>query len=355
MYEYVKRMRRTLHSMPELSDEEHRTSDFLFRELTSLGYEPKRIHTGLYVDVEGTLGKKTVALRCDMDGLPIEEKTGRDFAAKKNMHACGHDGHMAIVLGVAKVLSSTAPADNVRLVFQYGEEGEGGADKMIKAGVLEGVDEIFAVHLCPELEAGKLSSCVGAMFAGTVEFDVIVRGKASHCANREEGADSLKTAREFLCRSDEIEKKFAGTLLHTGRLVSGSARNIVADRAELNCTFRYFEPSHVKAFSDELGDVLAAADRKYGTKSESVVRTVYPPLLNSKKAYDRLKAVADLSECAPRYTAEDFAFYTRVTDGCMAWLGVRDKDHTSPLHSDSFDFDERALMLGVETMIKLVN
>ena len=355
LYEYVKRMRRALHEVPELSDEEYLTSDFLLGELTALGYKPERIHTGLYVDVKGTKGERTVALRCDMDGLPIREKTGREFAAKKNMHACGHDGHMAIVLGVARELALKPPADNVRLIFQFGEEGEGGADKMIKAGVLTGVDEIYAVHLCPELEIGKLSSCLGAMFAGTVEFDIVVKGKASHCASRETGADALKTARDFLFKSEEIEKRLANTLLHTGRLVAGAARNVVADRAELNCTFRYFEPDDVNVFLSELGKILEAADKKHETKSEIFVRTVYPPLINSEKAYNRLKAVAELADCSPRYTAEDFAFYTQKIDGCMAWLGVKDSAHSSPLHSDTFDFDERALMLGVETMLKLVN
>lgn len=355
LYEYVKHMRRALHAIPELSEEEYKTSEFLFKELVSLGYEPKRIHTGLYADIKGTRASKTVALRCDMDALPINEKTGREFAAKVNMHACGHDGHMAIVLGVARELKAKRPAENVRLIFQYGEEGDGGADKMIKAGVLKGVDEIFAFHLCPELEVGALSSCIGAMFAGTVEFDLAIVGKASHCASREEGADALNTAREFLSRSGELEKMFAGTLLHTGRLVAGAARNIVADRADLYCTFRYFDSSHADAFKDELAKILDAADKKYGTTSKYLIRSVYPPLINSEKAFARLDSAADIRECAPRYTAEDFAFYTKEIDGCMAWLGVRDGEHVSPLHSDSFDFDERALLLGVETMLKLVN
>ena len=354
---YVRDMRRALHRIPELSGVEFKTSDFLYENLVSLGYAPVRIHTGMYADCPSANGELSpaIALRCDMDALPITEKNDVPFRAEKNMHACGHDGHMAIVLGVAKVLKESPPENAVRLIFQYGEEGEGGADKMIESGVLNGVNEIYAFHLCPELEKGRISSTVGAMFAGAAEFDIEIVGKASHCASRKEGKDAVSALGCFFEHKADIERKYAGTLLHVGKVTAGSARNIVADRADLKCTFRFFDEGDCDGAIEDIKVILAAADKQEGTTSSLKIMTVYPPLVNSRKAYEKLCSAAKIEECNARHTAEDFAFYTKKIDGCMAWLGIRDENHFSPLHSDTFGFDEDALMLGVETMLSIVN
>lgn len=355
MKEYVVAMRRALHKIPELSDKEFRTSEFIADQLKSMGLKYRTLHTGLYTEFAGKDSSRTVALRCDMDALPITEKNDVPFKAQENMHACGHDGHMAIVLTMAKLLCSAKPDCNVRLIFQYGEEGDGGADKMIAGGVIDGVDEIYAFHLCPELEKYKLASCEGAMFAGTVEFDVEIRGKASHCADREKGADALKTAREFLSAYPTLNERYANnTLFHVGKIECGSARNVVADYGKIYCTLRYFDEAHYEAIMMEIARVLAKADSRQGTDSAVRVNAVYPPLINSSYALNKLKQAAVIEPCLPRYTAEDFAFYTKKIKGCMAWLGVRDETHVSPLHSDTFGFDESALFVGVETMFNLV-
>lgn len=354
LLDYMTKMRRSLHSFPELSDCEYLTSDFIRARLEELGYTSKRIHTGLFVDVEGEKKDERIALRADIDGLPIVEKTGRPFAAKTNMHACGHDGHIAIMLGMAKILSCEKPRNNVRLIFQFGEEGEGGADKMIKQGVIDGVDSIFAFHLCPELDKGKMASCVGSMFAGAVEYNVVIDGKSSHCASREKGRDALAAATEYVVRSKEIEAKFHGTLSHIGKLVSGSARNIVSNNAEIFATFRYFEESERDGMTELARSILSDIDRKYGTESRIEIGSVYPPLVNSAKALSRMKRVAKIEDCAPRYTAEDFAFYTRKIDGAMIWLGTREEGMDAPLHSDKFDFSEDALLPAVQALRALL-
>lgn len=353
--DYVVKMRRALHRIPELSDEEFETGKFLAARLKEMGLKYRCIHTGLYADMAGVDKTRTVALRCDMDALPVSEKTDLDFKAEKNMHACGHDGHMAIVLGVAKLLTTRKPDCNVRLIFQFGEEGDGGADKMIKKGVLDGVDEIYAFHLCPELEKGKLASCEGAMFAGTVEFDVLIAGQSSHCADREKGKDALLSVRDFLSAYPDVNSQHAlNTLFHIGRVDCGSARNVVADSAKIYCTLRYFDSYQSEAVMMNVSRLLAKADKLHGTDSKVVVNAVYPPLINSSYALSRVKEVAEVLNCKPRYTAEDFAFYTQKVMGCMTWLGVKDEKHFSPLHSDTFGFDESALFVGVETMFKLV-
>lgn len=349
---YVTDMRRSLHRIPELSEQEHRTGEFIARQIKDMGLSYTRIHTGLYVDVDGEDKGRRIAFRCDMDGLPITEKTNLEFRAEENMHACGHDGHMAIVLGLAKLLSVSVPRVSVRLIFQFGEEGDGGAAKMIEGGVLNGVDEIYAFHLCPWLDKGKIASKEGALFAGTVEFDVSVSGRASHCAEREKGCDALSSVFALAAAKRRTERE-NGVLFHIGKVCGGSARNIVSDSASAQCTLRYFDKGDAARAMDEVRAVLQKADAEFGTRSSVDVRTVYPPLLNSAYALGRLKSAVKVYSCKPRYTAEDFAFYTERTDGCMAWLGVKDEKHFSPLHSDTFDFDESALMLGVETMFAL--
>lgn len=354
IFEYAKSCRRALHRIPELSENEYKTSEYIRARLDELGLKYTRIHTGLYVDIEGESDKEKLALRCDMDALPIAEKTGLDFAAEENMHACGHDGHMAIVLAVAKWLSKNKPRRGVRLIFQYGEEGEGGADKMIKAGVIDGVDEIYAFHLCPELGKGKIASSGGALFAGTTEFDVEVKGRAAHCADREKGADALKTCFDFAADCRKIEESQPSVRIHIGAARIGDARNVVAADGILKCTFRFFDEKARDTVLSALSAALVQADKRNGTQSRVEIRAVYPPLINSSAALKRLKSVVSVEECEPRYTAEDFAFYTEKIDGCMAWLGIRDENHSSPLHSDTFGFDESALMPGIKTMIKLV-
>ncbi len=354
IFAYATKVRRDLHRIPELTGCEYETSAYIKERLGELGLKYKSIHTGLYADIAGQRsGGKMLALRCDMDALPISEKTGLPFRAEKNMHACGHDAHMAIVLGVAKILAENRPPRDVRLIFQYGEEGDGGADKMIKSGVIDNVGEIYAFHLCPELEKGKTASCLGAMFAGTVEFDVKISGLAAHCADREKGRDALASALDYMLACREIDTREENMLLHSGAAEAGHARNIVADCALVKSTLRYFDCARRDFVMGEMARRLAEADAAHGTASVIDVKAVYPPLVNSPAAFEKMNRVTPLQNCGARYTAEDFAFYTEKIDGCMSWLGIKDETHSSPLHSDTFDFDESVLLKGIEIMTEL--
>jgi len=178
LLDYMISVRRHIHADPELSSEEYSTSAFIERELAAFGLVTKKAHTGLIADIKGK-GKDTVAFRADFDALPIAEKTGLPFASSNgNMHACGHDGHTAMLLGAAKYLSAHTPENNVRLIFQFGEEGDGGAETMIGHGATDGVDAVYAFHLCPELDKGRIGTNDSTLFAGVAEFDVIFEGKA---------------------------------------------------------------------------------------------------------------------------------------------------------------------------------
>ena len=353
LLEYAVGVRRALHAIPELSGCEYETSAYVRARLEELGYAVRAVHTGLIADVPGGSGG-IVALRADFDALPITERTGLPFAAScGRMHACGHDGHTAMLLAAAKAFAARPPKRRVRLIFQFGEEGEGGAEKMIEGGALDGVTEIYALHLCPELEKGKLATNDGTLFAGVMEFDADIAGRSSHCASPETGADAVMAAARFVVESKRIAESGGGALMHTGRAEAGSARNIVADRAHLECSFRYFDKGRLAEVRDELKELLARLDGEFGTRSGITVHALYPPLVSDARCVRKMRALAGAEHIDGRYTAEDFAFYAEKVPGCMCWLGIRDENHTSPLHSDTFDFDESVMAKGIETFVAL--
>ncbi len=354
--DYLINVRRALHALAEGSGQEQRTSDFLYAHLRELGYRPKRVATGMFCDCKGR-EKRHIALRADMDALPLTEKGDCPFAAKNGfMHACGHDGHMAMLLAAAKAAKENAPEPNVRFLFQFGEEGgTAGAKAMIEGGALCGIDEIYALHMCPELEIGKLATRDGALFAGSVSFDLVFYGKSSHCASPECGHDALAAASAFVCGAQRTrEGREKHTLLHVGKLIAGSARNVVAASAECECTLRYFDGDDVDRVMMKLEKLCEQVDGSFGTEHRLTVRAVYPPLVNSPACVARIGAAMQVQEAAPRFTGEDFAFYLQQVPGAMVWLGCRDENHTSPLHSDTFGFDERALLKGEEMYMALM-
>ena len=356
IYDYMISARRALHKLAERSGEEYKTSDYIYAELKSMGYKPKRIATGIICDVRGENSRRKIALRADIDALPIVEKNDCEYKSESGfMHACGHDGHTAMLLYMAKELSSRKPLCDVRLIFQFGEEGDGGAERMIEKGAVDGVSEIFAFHLCPELDIGKVASCDGAMFAGVVEFDIEMSGCSSHCADKEKGKDAIAAAAEFAVNSQNVNADCRrNTVFHIGEIAGGSARNIVADKALLKCTLRYFDFADVDKIMMRLERMLVECDNKIGTEHRVTVSAVFPPLVNNPASLAKLRALAEVEECEPRFTSEDFSSYLEKIPGCMCWLGCGDQTHRAPLHSDTFDFNERALEYGVKIYEKLL-
>lgn len=354
--QYLTQTRRKLHALAEISGKEFKTQEFIINELKGFGYSPKTIGTGVYCDVGS--GKRRLALRADIDALPMTENveaTGMErYAACGAMHACGHDGHTANLLNVARILGGKCDV-SLRFIFQFGEEDEGGSLCMIENGVLDGVDEIYALHLCPELEAGKIGYCYGGMFAGCTEFNVFVRGRSSHCAMPQKGADALRAAIDvadavFACAERE------NLLVNLGKMCGGSARNVIADECESEYTFRFYEQKKSEKAMLETERAALAADDKYGTTHDIKIVAVYPPLVNDALCVDIVRSVAG-DKCVPvepRYTAEDFSYYLQRIAGCMVWLGVKSAGHESPLHSDSFSFDESALLTGTELFLGLI-
>ena len=308
-------------------------------DIISLG----KTGTGAFFD----FGKsKTVSFRTEMDALPIIEKTGLDFASKNGfMHACGHDGNMAMLLSLCEILSGGLYTNyNVLAVFQPAEELCGGAETVIKSGIFSGIhiDEMYAIHLRPGLEAGKIFSRGGIICAGSSEVDIILSSRGGHidaddgnCV--ELGAKLLISAKERLGA--------AGIFSSFGILRGGAARNISAQSAEIYGTLRYFSAGG----GDTAREVLSAEGEDLPCACRVAVRDYAPPLENSETLMKKSRAepLGERLMCA-----DDFACYKSVVPEILYMLlGVGD---VPPLHCDTFDFDENILICGVEKYIELL-
>jgi metal-dependent amidase/aminoacylase/carboxypeptidase family protein len=382
----VKTVRRDLHQIPELANCEFKTQAYVTDFLKKYGVDFYTLDTAVVAEIKGKNPHKTVALRADMDALKILEANRCAYKSKNTgyMHACGHDGHIAMLLTTVSILAGRPPDNDVRCIFQPAEEAEGGAFRLIEKGVLKGVDEIYAFHLDPTLKQNSIATNYGAIMAGTTEFDIFVYGSAAHAANKRAGIDALSAAAQIVGTLDKLSpvnevnwqleddglfenaapKVNAkdirnSTLLHVGKMTAGSGRNIVADRAALECTLRYFDGGKRDALLKEINKRLAATESSAGVKCELVIKSAYPCLKNSDKCVDRVRALKakgiNVVAARPRYTAEDFAAYLEKVSGCFMWLGVRDEKEPRQLHSEKFDFDESALSYGVDVFLKLID
>lgn len=350
-------LRRDLHKIPEVSCKEFKTQAYIKNFLDARGITYKVIDTGLYVDFVGRDTRHTIGLRADIDGLPLVEQTDVCFKSSNGcMHACGHDGHASMLMCVCDILKDNKPKCNVRAIFQFGEEGEGGADIMIKKGVIDGVDEIYAMHLDPTMDIGTFSTCDNSMFAGTGEYNITIAGKKSHCAMPQDGIDSIKTLGMLLAEYPSLNDKYKNdSLVHIGKVFGGDSRNIVASSSTALMTIRYYKLSHLEDILSNLKALLKKADSTFKTTTSINMTALYPPLINHDTAVGKAKSVVgDMKTCDRRYTAEDFAFYLEKIAGCMVWVGCKDNKYNMPLHSDYFGFDEKALLYGIEYFSKLI-
>ena len=359
MLDYLKYVRRSLHKIPELFHQEFLTQKFIVTELDKLKIKYKKIKTAVIAEIEGIDSKTLLAFRADMDALPITEQNDTDYISEHigKMHACGHDGHMAVLLGVAKYFSETKPSVNLRLIFQPAEECEGGAEMLIENGVLKGVNAIFGLHLSPEYPVGVIATDAGAIFAGACDFHIIFEGTSGHCADYQKHIDAIRAGNEFYNKIYKLynEKYQAKSVFHIGKIAAGFASNIVADKAQYDCTFRFFDEQIQEDFMMRLEDVLIDVEKLTGATHRLIVENYYPPLINQPHIIEMLKKKFDITTAKSKYTAEDFAYYLKKTNGAFAWLGIADKNHNAPLHNSCFDFDEKALLTGLNYYIKIAN
>jgi amidohydrolase len=356
--------RRALHRCPEVGIELPETIAFLQAELRAMGLEPRTVGLGFVVDL-GERGPR-VAWRVDMDALPIQEETGASYASEHpgQMHACGHDAHMAVGLGLAWVLSRLAPQPAVRLIFQPDEEGQLGAPPMIEAGVLEGVSAILGVHvgqLDQRLAPGQFAVRSGAQMAAGDRFWALFKGRGTHGAMPHLGRDPLVAAAAFVGALQALAGRTLQPgrlgLVSVGRLRAGDALNIIPERAEVAGIVRTEHPQDQERLVAAMEQAALGTARTYGVEVDWTRIRTCAPVLNDPGWSRRAKAAitglfgpeALLEPEAPSSTSDDIGFYQERVPGVYAFLGTHDpgRGFTEPNHSPRFDLDETQLWKAV--------
>ena len=289
-----------------------------------------------------------------MDALPIEEKTGAPYASRHpgRMHACGHDGHMAILLELARRLSrGGSRSRNVLLVFQPAEEATGGAYDICESGVFSdyAVEAIFGLHLWPGLTKGRVFSRPGEMMSRSAELDVEIFGKSAHIGRSWEGVDAMEAACLFLQRAYALERSVPEDirrLLKFGKMESGTVRNAISAHTYLGGGLRAFSDEVFFGLRDRLLDIAKEVEGQFGCTVKLHLSNGYPAIHNPKDLHDRIRAIVPFEYLEePSMTTEDFSWYQRYVPGMFFFLGLGD---SPALHSDNFDFDESVLPLGAD-------
>ena len=346
--------RYALHRIPELQLDLPKTQVYLENALSSLScrvFCPCNSALCAFFDFGTT---ETIAFRADMDALPISEKTGADYASTHPgiMHACGHDGHMAILLELARRLNQKEKLPhNVLLIFQPGEESPGGAKPICDTGVLEEhhVKAVFGLHLWPGLEKGKVFSRRQELMARASEVTMDIYGKSAHIAKAAEGIDSLMAGAEFYTRAMEMERQVPEgifRLLKFGKFHSGTVRNALSAHTHLEGSLRAFQDEVFESMAQNLRDIAADVEAKYGCTVNLHLADGYPAVLNDDAVFDAVNRCHPVEELAePCMTAEDFAWYQKHVPGVFFFLGL---GNTPALHADTFDFDEAVLLKGAD-------
>ncbi len=368
MYETVKQFRRDLHRIPEAGLMEYKTAAYIREKLDSFGVQWEGWLETATVAVFGKAGAKdTLAFRADIDGLPVAE-TPKAYASQHEgwMHACGHDGHAAILLAFAKYLSEhpEAYADRqIILLFQPAEEGPGGAKLLIDAGLFEKypVKKIIGCHIFPQVEQGKIACRKGAMMARNGEVDLHIRGTSAHGAQPQLGNDAVLAAGAVITAIHTILSRNVSPLdsgvLTFGSIHGGEACNIIAREVKIEGTMRAFSDAAYETMEKRVHEVVQGVAAGYGCSGEAVFRHMYRVVDNDPALVQALEEVCgDMYEETPPYMlAEDFSLYQTVIPGMFFFLGSGAEGYTAPLHSGDFDFDEAILVTGVETYIRLLD
>ena len=362
--------RRDLHQIPETAFEEVKTHDYLVDVLSGLGF---KTHTYLDTDVIVYIDKnadQTVAFRSDIDALPQDELTGVPFQSKHpgRMHACGHDGHMAMLLEFAHYLKENLDelTVNVLLIFQPAEEKIGGAKKLIKAGLFKDypVDHIFGIHVYPYLDEGIIASRPGFLMAQANELTISFKGKGSHGAMPELGIDANHMASLFLSQVyEKIDTLNASTrvICTFGKMQGGTVKNIIAENAHLEGTMRTFKEEDYHAVESILLETKKNLESQFNGTIDIHIHDGYLPVYNDETTYEMFKEALEdhpyqeLPEAL--LIGEDFSFYQHEVPGVFFFIGTKNitKGYTHSLHSSYFNLDEAALQTGVDAYIKLIH
>ncbi len=379
----VTEIRRDLHRYPELSYAEVRTSGVVQRELSALGLAFKAGVGGTGVIAylpatapEGRI-KPAAALRADMDALPIQEQTGKAWASGTPgvMHACGHDGHTAMLIGAARVLNRLERPHPILLVFQPAEEGGGGADRMCKEGALAGegkggignpVERIFGLHGWPTLPLGMVASKVGPLLAAVDDFIVTIKGTQCHGAYPHQGSDSILAAAHCITAIQSIAARNVGPLesavVSVGAIHAGTANNIIPETVSFIGTVRSLKPDVKSLTRERFFAIVENTARALGCEARIEWHDGYPVTINEATATESFFEMANrtlgedrvIRTDNPTMGGEDFSFYGHHVRACFFFLGLKPEvpADVPTLHQPNFDFNDDALSTGIEMLVR---
>ncbi len=375
MQEEMKEWRRDLHRIPEIGLQEHKTSEFIQNKLKSwnIDFKTGYANTGIVAWIKGNRGngEKTIGLRADFDALPMTEKNSFDHKSMNEgmMHACGHDGHTTMLLGAAKYIKENPEFDGtVYFIFQPGEEGFGGGEKMIQDGLFNDhkIDEVYALHNWPELPLGHFGISTGAMMAAVDEYDIIVKGKGGHAALPHLAIDPIVIASQIVLSLQTIISRFLNpvdnALITVTKIHGGSAYNVIDDEVVLNGTVRTFKKEIRDKIEKRINETAKGIAKANGGEAEVVYFRKYPPTINSKKesVFSSIVAKELVGEknvqmdVEPSMGGEDFSYLLNEKPGSYLYIGQRDSNHKDYLHTTKYDFNDDLLPIGVNFWVNLV-
>lgn len=373
-YPAVVSLRRQIHQNPELGFQEFQTAALVAKTLSEHGWEVQTgiAGTGVVGLLKGNSQGPTVALRADMDALPIQELNQQPFKSKNDgvMHACGHDAHTATLLGTAMVLSRLRESliGNVKLIFQPAEEGPGGALPMIKAGVLDNpkVDVIFGAHVWHDVPAGKVAIQAGPIMAAPDTFVITITGRGGHGAQPHLCIDAIAIAAQVINGLQQIVSRRSNPLdpvvLTIGKMVGGVRGNVIAEKVVMDGTLRTLNENTRIQCKKWIEEQVAAICHLYGALHEVRFTDAYDITINDEEATEFLIGSARkilgrdqvLTRLEPSMGAEDFSFFMKDIPGVYFRLGIRDDEKVYPIHHNRFDVNEEALKVGMEVFSQAV-
>ena len=364
-------LRRDLHRIPETAYTEKKTSAYIANYLNNLKLEVKTeiARYGVVGLMKTGRPGPTLMIRADMDALPLKENTGLAFASEHEgaMHACGHDAHMAMVLGTATVFNTLKDeiSGNIKFLFQPAEEGPGGAEPMIKAGVMESpkVDYSIGCHVWPDIPEGTIGVRPGPFMAAMDRFDIKIKGKGGHGAMPHLSVDALEVGTQVVNALQRIVSRkmdpLEPTVVTIGTFHAGTAFNIIPPEAEMSGTTRTFNPDIWNSWEARIAKVVRGVCDSMGCDFELKFSKGYPVTINDAPMAEIVrgcaaKVVGEDRVVVPRKTlgGEDFAYYLQRSQGCYFALGVG-RDGAVPVHNPAFDFNEDVMLLGMETHCRI--
>ncbi|HLH71580.1 MAG TPA: M20 family metallopeptidase [Candidatus Dormibacteraeota bacterium] len=366
--------RRAIHRRPELAYHERETAALVASRLEQLGIPARTgiAGTGVIGLIEGGRPGRTVLLRADMDALPIQEGSDREYASQTPgvMHACGHDAHTAILLGVSRLLVERRGeiAGNVKLMFQPAEEGGAGALRMIEEGVLDAppVDAAFMLHVSHQHPVGTVATAPGPVLAGANAFTVTIDGRGGHASRPHQAVDPVVVAAQVVCALQTLVGREVppteAAVLTLGRISAGTAPNVIPDRAELQGTIRAYRDDLMQEMERRLEEVASGVAEALRASARVDIHMRYPPTVNDPAMAELLAGAAcavlgpeAVLEAEPEMAAEDFSFVLQRVPGAMLRLGVRSPEwpEPRPVHTARFELDESALPIGVAVLAEV--